>query len=281
RVTAAGGRGVWLRDVGYPVGDGRARRGTMTDVTERRRLEDELRRRVADLAAAARHKDEFLALVAHELRNPLAPVRHALHVLRARGDDRATREWAQDVLDRQVGHLARLVDDLLDVSRLTRGKIALKRERVDLARLIRVGVEDHRAVLDAAGLTLELDLPPTAVWVEGDPTRLAQILDNLLSNAGKFTPPGGRGTGRLPAGGDARVTVRDTGVGIAPDLVPQLFQTLTQADSTLERSQGGLGLGLALVKGLVEMHGGRVDARSAGLGQGAEFVITLPLERGG
>jgi PAS domain S-box-containing protein len=284
RVTAACGREVWLRDVGHPVRDAvgpARRRGMMADVTERRRLEDERRRRAADLAEAARHKDEFLAVLAHELRNPLAPVRNALHVLRARGGDRATREWAQDVLDRQVGHLARMVDDLLDVSRLTRGKIALKRERVDLAQLLRLGVDDHRAALERAGLVLELDLPPTPLWVEGDSTRLAQVLDNLLSNAAKFTPPGGRVTVRLRGGAGARIEVRDTGVGIAPDLLPYLFRTVTQADSTLERSQGGLGLGLALVRGLVELHGGRAEARSAGLGQGAEFVVTLPLERAG
>jgi CheY-like chemotaxis protein/nitrogen-specific signal transduction histidine kinase len=255
--------------------------GREHDITQRKQMEEELRRRADDLARAARHKDEFLALLAHELRNPLAPICNALQILRLRGGDSATLEWAEDILERQVGHLTRLVDDLLDVSRMTRRKITLKRERVDLARLVRVAAEDHRAALEHAHLGLELDLPPMPLWVEGDSTRLAQVLDNLLSNANKFTPPGGRVTVRLHGMGSyARITVRDTGIGIAPDLLPRLFQTLTQADSSLERSQGGLGLGLALVKGLVELHGGQAEAHSPGLGQGAEFVVQLPLEQG-
>jgi signal transduction histidine kinase/ActR/RegA family two-component response regulator len=243
--------------------------------------EEELRRRADALAAAARHKDEFLAVLAHELRNPLAPIHNALYVLRLRGADAATLTWAEDVLERQVGHLTRMIEDLLDVSRMARGKVVLKRERVDLTRLVRVAAEDHRAALERSRLYLELDLPPTPLWVEGDATRLSQVVDNLLHNAGKFTNPGGRVTVRVQrAEGQAAVTVRDTGVGIAPDLLPHIFNTLTQADSTLERSQGGLGLGLALVKGLVELHGGAVQAHSDGLGQGTEFRCTLPLEQG-
>jgi CheY-like chemotaxis protein/two-component sensor histidine kinase len=246
-----------------------------------RQLEQELRRWAEELAAAARHKDEFLATLAHELRNPLAPVRNALQILRLRGGDPVTRAWATDVLERQIQHLTHLLDDLLDVSRLTRRKIVLRRERVDLAKLVRTEAEDHHAALEGAHLVLELDLPPTALWAEGDSTRLAQVLDNLLSNAVKFTPGGGRVTVRLTgASGQARLLVGDTGIGIAPDQLPGLFETLTQADTSLERTQGGLGLGLALVKGLVELHGGRVEAHSAGLGQGAEFVVILPLEQG-
>jgi PAS domain S-box-containing protein len=294
RIITRGGALKWCVASWGPLLDGEGRQigiqGREHDVTQRKHMEEELRHRAEDLDAASRHKDEFLATLAHELRNPLAPIRNALQILRLRGGDPTTRGWAGDVLERQVGHLTRLVDDLLDVSRITRRKIVLQRQRVDLARLVRVAAEDHRAALEGAGLGLELDLPPTALWVEGDATRLAQVLDNLLSNAGKFTPPGGRVTVRLQGslagapgscgGGRARIVVRDTGVGIAPDLLPRLFQTLTQADASLERSQGGLGLGLALVKGLVELHGGQVEAHSAGLGQGAEFVVTLPLEQG-
>jgi signal transduction histidine kinase/CheY-like chemotaxis protein len=244
-------------------------------------LEEELRRRADVLATAARHKDDFLAVLAHELRNPLAPIRNALYVLRLRGADGTTLTWAEDVLERQVGHLARMIEDLLDVSRLTRGKVVLKRERVDLTRLVREAAEDHRAALERGRLSLEMDLPPTPLWVEGDGTRLAQVVDNLLHNAGKFTNPGGRVAVRVQrAEGLATVTVRDTGVGIAPDLLPHIFDTLTQADATLDRLHGGLGLGLALVKGLTELHGGAVQAHSEGLGRGAEFTVTLPLEQG-
>jgi PAS domain S-box-containing protein len=302
RVFTRSGALKWCSASWGPLLDGEGRQvgvqGREHDVTEHKRMEEELRRRADDLAAAGRHKDAFVATLAHELRNPLAPVRNALHILRLRGGDPATLAWAGDVLERQVGHLGRMIDDLLDVSRITRGKVVLKRERVDLARLVRVAAEDQRADLERAGLVLEIDLPPTALWVEGDSMRLAQVLDNLLSNAGKFTPPRGRVTVRLNgplagasgwcgpgagasgwSGGRARIVVRDTGVGIAPDLLPRLFETLTQADTSLERSQGGLGLGLALVKGLVELHGGTVEAHSAGMGQGAEFVVTLPLEQ--
>jgi signal transduction histidine kinase/ActR/RegA family two-component response regulator len=245
-----------------------------------RDLEEELRLRADALAAASRQKDEFLAMLAHELRNPLAPIRNALYVLRLRGTDGTTLTWAEDVLERQVGRLARMIEDLLDVSRLTRGKVVLKRERVDLTRLARLAAEDHRAALQRGQLGLEMDLPPTPLWVEGDATRLAQVVDNLLHNAGKFTNPGGRVTVRVQrADGQAAITVRDTGIGIAPDLLPHVFETLTQADATLERSQGGLGLGLALVKGLVELHGGAVQAQSDGLGRGAAFTVTLPLQQ--
>jgi signal transduction histidine kinase/ActR/RegA family two-component response regulator len=263
------------------VDNARLYRAAQAAEQRHRDQEEELRRRADALAAAARHKDEFLAILAHELRNPLAPIRNALYVLRLRGTDGTTLSWAEDVLERQVGHLARMVEDLLDVSRMARGKVVLKRERVDLTRLVRVAAEDHRADLERGRLCLELDLPPTPLWVEGDATRLSQVVDNLLHNAGKFTNPGGRVTVRIHrAEGQAAVTVRDTGVGIAWDVLPHIFDTLTQADATLERSQGGLGLGLALVKGLVELHGGAVKAHSDGLGQGAEFTVTLPLEQG-
>ncbi len=233
-----------------------------------------------EVQEAGRRKDEFLAMLGHELRNPLAPVRNALQILRLRGDEPATREWARQMMDRQVTHMTRLVDDLLDVSRITRGKVLLRQERADLVPLVRAAVEDHRAALESAGLKVEYASPPEPVWVTGDPTRLAQVVDNLLTNAAKFTDGGGRVGVRLTAdakAGRATVAVRDTGIGIEPDLLPHLFETFMQADRSLDRSRGGLGLGLALVKGLIELHGGRVRAESAGPGQGATFTFWLPL----
>jgi PAS domain S-box-containing protein len=283
RAETADGEVLWLRNLIYAVRDGgrvSRLRGVMVDATERKQAEQALRRHAQELSEAAEHKDEFLAVLAHELRNPLAPIRNALHVLELRGGQQPAREWAQDVLERQVGHLTRMVNDLLDVSRITRGKVVLKRERIDLVRLVRAAVEDQRAALERGGLAVELSLPPQSLWVLGDATRLAQVVDNLLSNAGKFTRPGGRVL--IEVGGDGRqvrVTVRDTGMGIAPELLPRIFQTMTQADRTLDRTGGGLGLGLALVKGLVEMHDGRVKASSAGLDRGAEFTFWLPLVR--
>jgi signal transduction histidine kinase len=235
------------------------------------------RQRAADLAEADRRKDEFLALLGHELRNPLTPIRNALEILRYRGDDPATRDWARDLLDRQVAHLTRLVDDLLEVNRIARGKIKLELQRVDLAVLVRDTVQDHRAALEGAGLTVNLEVPGEPVWVRGDPTRLAQVLGNLLHNAGKFTEAGGGVTVRLTAAARAEVSVRDTGIGIEPEMLPHVFEAFAQAEAGLSRSRGGLGLGLALVKRLVERQGGGVRAASAGRGQGAEVAFWLPL----
>ncbi len=269
------------------------------DDTERRRadeaihkahedLELKVRERTAELTAANarlaeadRRKDEFLAMLAHELRNPLAPLRNALYLLRMADADAVVREQARSMMDRQVEHFTHLVDDLLDVSRITRGTMQLRRERLDLARLVRTAAEDHRRVLEGAGLTLTLDIPDTPVWMEGDATRLTQVLNNLLDNSAKFTDRGGRVSVRVAkdsAAGRAVVTVRDTGIGIAADMLPRLFDVFTQADRSLDRERGGLGLGLALVKGLVELHDGTVEAASAGPGQGAEVTIRLPLQ---
>jgi PAS domain S-box-containing protein len=248
----------------------------ITDVTERKRLEEELRQRAEALAEADRRKDEFLAMLAHELRNPLAAIWGALHLARVSETDELRRQTALDAVERQVRHQTRLVDDLLDVSRITRGKIVLRPERLDLARLLRESVQDHRRALEAASLHLALVLPEQSVWVNGDATRLAQVVSNLLQNAAKFTDPGGRVTVRLEVEDQAVITVRDTGIGITPEMVSHLFEPLTQADRTLDRSRGGLGLGLALVKGLVELHGGEVGARSDGPGCGATFTVELP-----
>ncbi|HUY36205.1 MAG TPA: ATP-binding protein [Pirellulales bacterium] len=244
-------------------------------------LERRVRERTEQLTEADRRKDAFLAMLAHELRNPLAPLRNALHVMGlCEVADPAIRQ-ALEMMDRQLRHLARIVDDLVDVSRIMRGKIQLRTERLDLAMLVRTVVEDHRGIFQRAGVGLMVDSRPLPVWMTGDPIRLTQVLGNLLRNACKFTGAGGEVSVRLSldtAGGKAAVAVRDTGVGIEPAMLPHLFETFAQADRSLDRSQGGLGLGLALVKGLAELHGGEVQATSAGPGRGAQFTLRLPVE---
>jgi PAS domain S-box-containing protein len=256
--------------------------GICKEITERKRLEEELRQRAEALAAADRHKDEFLAMLAHELRNPLAPIRNCLELLRLRETDTPTMERVREVVERQVRHMTRLVDDLLDVSRITCGKILLRYERLDLGRLIRDTARDHLHALEEAGPALLLELPEEPVWVVGDPTRVGQILDNLIQNAVKFTDLDGRVTVQMTAdlaACQATVTVRDTGIGISSEMLPHVFEPFTQADRSLDRTRGGLGLGLALVKQLVELHGGEVRAESDGPGCGAAFSFWLPLDR--
>jgi PAS domain S-box-containing protein len=249
------------------------------DVSERHRLEDELQCRVNELALADRRKDEFLAMLAHELRNPLAPIKNALHVLKLRSGDWQTVDRVREMMERQVGHMGRLIDDLLDVSRITQGKIKLKLERLDLARLARECAADHRAEFEAARVALSVAAPETPVWVTGDATRLTQVVDNFLTNALKFTNPDGRVALAVgAAGGRATLSVRDTGIGIEPEFLPTIFDVFAQADKSLDRSRGGMGLGLAIVKGLVELHGGAVAARSEGLGRGTEMLVELPVE---
>ena len=240
----------------------------------------DLRAAEAALQEADRRKDDFLGMLSHELRNPLAPIRNALYILdhAEPGGQQARR--AKEVARRQLAHITRLVDDLLDVTRIARGKIELRRAEVDLAALTRRTAEDHRALMQDRGLELRLILPPVPVVVNGDETRLAQVLGNLLHNASKFTPAGGQVI--LTVGhqsGRAVVHVRDTGVGMEAETLRTIFEPFVQAKQTLARSEGGLGLGLALVKGLVSMHGGEVMARSAGIGRGTEFVVSLPLDR--
>jgi PAS domain S-box-containing protein len=254
------------------------------DVTGQRALQEALRQRVEELAEADRRKGEWIAMLGHELRNPLAPLAHAPPLLRAAGRDSRTAEHILGIMERQTRHIVRLVDDLLDVSRISRGRVRLRPERLDLSRLVRTAAEDRRPCLERAGLTLTVEVPETPLWATGDPARLSQVLNNFLDNAAKFTDPGGRvGVGLTGDGArtQAVLTVRDTGVGIEPDVLPQLFEPFCQADRSLDRTQGGLGLGLSLVKGLVEMHGGQVGAASGGPGQGAEFWVRLPLEQAG
>jgi signal transduction histidine kinase len=233
-----------------------------------------------DLQDADRRKDEFLAMLAHELRNPLGPIRNAVHILNIAGPAEPNLVQARQMIDRQVTHMARLVDDLLDATRIARGKILLRRERCDLGRVIAQAADDYRSVFEASGIEFAVDMTNESLWVEGDPTRLAQLLGNLLHNAHKFTNPGGRVTMRLTSDADdknARITVEDTGIGIDASVLPHLFEVFSQGDRSLDRSRGGLGLGLALVKGLAQLHGGHVQAFSLGAGQGAEFSVTLPL----
>jgi len=223
-------------------------------------------------------KDEFLAMLGHELRNPLAPIRSAVEILRVHASGHPEIEWAGAVIDRQTRHLARLVDDLLDVSRIVRGQIVLHREEVDLAEIVKHGVETSRPLIRSRNHRLHIQLAAAPLRLHGDLTRLAQVLANLLNNAAKYTDEGGQIwlEGSLE-GSQVVLRVRDTGAGIAPTLLPRVFDLFAQAERTLDRSQGGLGIGLTLVKLLVEMHSGTVEARSAGLGQGYEFIVRLPL----
>ncbi len=248
---------------------------------ERKRLEAELRRRAEELAEADRRKDEFLALLSHELRNPLAPVSNALQLMRHHGlpDPDLQRAW--EIMDRQVENLSRLVDDLLDVSRITRGKIHLRKERVDLNAAAETAIETARPLIEKRGHTLAVSFTPEPLWVEGDRVRLDQVAGNLLTNAAKYTDPGGRIEVRArQVGGEAVLSVRDTGIGIAPEAQAAVFDLFVQADRSPDRSQGGLGIGLTLARRLVELHGGTIAVASEGLGRGSEFTVRLPLARG-
>jgi signal transduction histidine kinase/ActR/RegA family two-component response regulator len=251
------------------------------DMLERAQAERALEEANQRLLDADRRKNEFLGMLSHELRNPLAPIQNSLYVLeRAEpGGEQARR--AQAVIHRQVGHMTRLIDDLLDVTRITSGKIQLHRELLDLNEVAQRAVDDHRGAFADSSVRLELETAREPVPVNGDRTRLTQMIGNLLQNAVKFTPHGGRtvvSVERESKRGRGIVRVKDTGRGIAPEILPYLFEPFIQAEATVDRSKGGLGLGLALVRGLAEMHGGSVNAASSGPNQGATFTLTLPLE---
>jgi signal transduction histidine kinase len=232
----------------------------------------------AELRAADRRKDEFLATLAHELRNPLAPIRNAVEILRLAGTDPEAVDQCRDILARQVGVMVRLIDDLLDVSRITRDKLHLNREPIDLRDVLIAAVETSRPLLDRAGVALRYDWPAAPLRVAGDRVRLTQVFANLLNNAGKYTDRGGRVTlAAAPEGGLAVVRVADTGIGIAAADLPRVFDLFAQVGKPADRAAGGLGIGLALVKRLAEMHGGAVAAASPGAGRGSEFAVRLPL----
>jgi PAS domain S-box-containing protein len=263
----------WVLDNGVPLrapeDDYFGFIGSCVDITDRKQMEETLRH-------ADRRREDYLAMLAHELRNPLAPLRNGLHVLSRRPDDSNLVTETRAMMARQVDNMSRIVDDLLDAARVARGKVTIRKSRLDLTDVVRTCVEDRRAVAEGGGLRLIFAAPSGAVWVDGDVTRLSQVLDNLIHNAIKFTPRGGTVTVTVTADGDAAVvSVRDTGTGIDQSLLPHLFEEFSQADRSLDRSRGGLGLGLALVKGLLELHGGTVEAHSEGTGKGSEFIVRL------
>ena len=246
------------------------------DITAQRRLVDELRE-------ADRRKSEFIAVLSHELRNPLAAIRTTLYVLEHGAPGSQAVTSAREVIDRQVGHVVRMVDDLLDVTRISRNKIELQRRPLDLRQVVRETIQDNRSHLELGGVRLEVRAPEAPVMVRADGARISQVITNLLSNAIKFSPAGGAVTVSVssdPAAARALLRVSDTGRGIDSALIERLFEPFMQGDHTLDRNSGGLGLGLALVKGLVALHGGEVSAQSAGRGKGAEFTVSLPLQAG-
>jgi CheY-like chemotaxis protein len=243
------------------------------DYIENARLYEQLREE-------DRRKDEFLAVLAHELRNPLAPISNSLEILRLSDDLSPAIAQVRDIMERQVEHMVRLVDDLLEVSRITRGKIELRKEPVELAAVVRAALETSRPMIEAARHQLAISIHPEPMTLLADAVRLSQVVANLLNNAAKYTEPGGQIwlTARREAG-EAVLSVRDTGLGISADMMPKVFDMFAQVDRTLNRSQGGLGIGLTLAKNLVQMHGGRIDVRSEGPGKGSEFIVRLPLAR--
>ncbi|HTM25360.1 MAG TPA: ATP-binding protein [Vicinamibacterales bacterium] len=241
------------------------------DLTDRKRAEHALRE-------ADRRKDEFLATLSHELRNPLAPIRTALEVMRLAQGNAAVVEKARATIERQLLQLVRLTDDLLDVARITQDKVHLRRERIDLRSVVQQAVEAIRSLADAQRHALSIDLPPTPIWVDADPVRLAQAFSNLLNNATKFTEPGGKIDVRADVDGHAvAVSISDSGVGIPAAMLPRVFEMFTQLQGYRDRALGGLGIGLTLAKRLVELHGGTIDAHSEGLGRGSTFTARLPI----
>jgi len=274
RVLGADGRYHAILAQGMPIRDeaGRIERwaGINLDISRLKNTE-------LALLEADRRKDEFLATLAHELRNPLAPIRNAVRILGSDAADEQQRQWGREVIARQVHRMSLLLDDLLDVSRITRGQLELKRDYVDLKTVVNVAVETARPLLDAKRHHFTCSLPPSSVKLDADPLRLSQIIGNLLTNASKYTDPDGHiALSARVQHGELVISIKDDGVGLAPDVIPGLFTMFSQVNSAIDRAEGGLGIGLALVKGLVSLHGGRVEARSEGLGRGSEFIVVLP-----
>jgi signal transduction histidine kinase len=241
-------------------------------------LEDKVRERTAELREEHRKKDAFLSTLAHELRNPLAPIRNALEIMRLAHNDPEALDSSRAMIERQVGIMVRLIEDLLDVARITQNKLRLAPEMISVREFIEQALEISRPLIDKARLTLEVTAPAGGVRLMGDRVRLAQVLANLLNNAAKFTEAGGKvWLSAVQENGEVVIRVRDTGVGVAPEALPKLFEWFTQAEQRKQRAQGGLGIGLGLVRQLAQMHGGRVSASSEGEGKGAEFVVWLPI----
>jgi PAS domain S-box-containing protein len=250
----------------------------LRDITERKRIEQQKHEVMVALKESDRQKDEFLALVSHELRGPLAPLRNCLELLKLRGSDPSLRDKVQETMERQLEQLVRLVNDLLDLGRISRGQIEVRREAVELGSVMRHAVEACAPLATAANHALSTVVPPEAIYVDADPARLAQVFGNLLQNACKYTEPGGRiEFSASRQAGQAVVCVKDTGVGIPPDKLKSIFGLFVQLGRTPERTQGGLGIGLSVVKRLIELHGGSIEALSAGPGTGSEFIVRLPL----
>jgi PAS domain S-box-containing protein len=266
----------WFEVHAYPSEEGLC--AYLRNITERKAAQQEQERLLKELSESNRHKDEFLAMLSHELRNPLAPISNAVEVLRRLGPDDQDLRSSTDVIGRQVNDLARLIDDLLDASRITSGKVRLQLETVELSSIVSRAIEATRPLTEARRHQLTVSLPPEPVWLKADPVRLPQVLTNLLNNAAKYTGEGGDITLSAEVeGNDLVIRVRDTGVGIPPEILPHVFDLFTQAEHSLDRSQGGLGIGLTLVRSIVVMHGGAVQAFSAGAGQGSEFSVRLPV----
>ena len=249
------------------------------DITQRKGLEDNLRKLAADLSETDRRKNEFLATLAHELRNPLAPISNMIEVVKRAGSNGELLKQAHETIERQLAQMVRLVDDLLDLNRITHDRLELRRSEVDLATVIEQAVEVARPLIDAAGQKLTIDLPDEAIYLNADQARLAQVFGNLLNNSCKYTPPNGAISlsARRNGNDEVSVSVRDNGAGIPPDKLDSIFDMFMQVDRSSDRSQSGLGIGLTLVKRLVEMHGGSIEVRSAGEEQGSEFVVQLPI----
>jgi signal transduction histidine kinase len=242
------------------------------------RAKDKLRQRAKELVEADERKNQFLAMLAHELRNPMAPIRNAAKIVKSRGVPESQLQWAGNLIERQVQQAMQLVDDLLDVTRLSRGKVKLQRERIPLAPVVAQAVESSRPLIEARQHQLQVVIPEEPIWLEADPTRLTQVLVNLLNNSAKYTDKGGCISLTIQASqSQAVIKVKDNGIGMVPEMLPRIFDMFAQAQRALNHSQGGLGIGLSLVKSLVEMHGGTVTAFSAGPCKGSEFTVRLPV----
>jgi PAS domain S-box-containing protein len=249
-----------------------------SDITQRLLAEQDLRRLADELAQANKRKTEFLATLAHELRNPLAPLSNGLHLMRMAGGKAEVLEKTRQMMERQIQHMVHLVDDLLDVARISTGKVELRRRPMDLLEVVATAVETSGSLIDGAGHKLHLELPPGPMTLDADPTRIAQVVSNLLNNAAKYTPPGGTIRLRVQREGDEAVlSIQDTGIGIAAEALPKVFEMFAQVSGGEGRPQGGLGIGLSLVQSLVVLHGGSISAASPGPGQGSTFVVRLPL----